>query len=68
MQECNSAQQAKQRSISTRQALQKHMEFDAEKATDVDYRCKSLSHGNSGTHSNAQLCSAPQRNDMKAAC
>ncbi|KAL3157526.1 hypothetical protein ABBQ32_011986 [Trebouxia sp. C0010 RCD-2024] len=43
-QECSSSQQAEQRSTSTRRALQHHMEFDAEKATDVDYR-EFLEHG-----------------------
>ena len=38
LQGCSSIQEAQQRSTSTRRALQHHMEFDAEKATDVDYR------------------------------
>lgn len=37
LQGCSSAHEAERRMTSTRKALQDHMEFDAEKSTDLDY-------------------------------
>ena len=54
MQGCSSIQEAERRSTSTRRALQQHMEFDAEKATDVDYRSGSCFTERSSCWPNAQ--------------